>query len=384
MMLLHNYARNQAPPSKENPINNGILKAPEAMPFKDLTSDGNASFSIGRHQYAHTITAINNPYPANYQQKKWIGGCRDASQITANQRVSAVGLGSMNSNSNSPIKTLNTLVVDSNLLHFYTFNNNDLSGNYLKNIATNQYELLIDTGVTIDETLNIPSSSDTIGASIISNYTLNSSGITIGLWFKPILPFNSFSRIFSLQSTTGINNDSIFIGVFIANKLQLTVNNGGTATSINLTNSLTTDTLYFLCWVITPTSWTLYINGDKTVYTSGIAFPTNLVKNYTYLGKYSTNSNNITGFIDNFFIYNNLLTDSQITDIYSKGQSPSPTNYYYTIPIQPFSYRTEYTPYQPISFKNVSDNNTERNARQRARSGGAVAPLKKGKSTNFM
>lgn len=108
MMLLNNYARNQAPPSKENPINNGILKAPEAMPFKDLTSDGNASFSIGRHQYAHTITAINNPYPANYQQKKWIGGCRDASQITANQRVSAVGLGSMNSNG-QPMSFKNTV-----------------------------------------------------------------------------------------------------------------------------------------------------------------------------------------------------------------------------------------------------------------------------------
>ena len=48
------------------------------------------------------------------------------------------------------------------------------------------------------------------------------------------------------------------------NRLQLTVNNGGTATSINyLTNLLTTDTLCFLCWVITPTSWTLYVNGDK-------------------------------------------------------------------------------------------------------------------------
>jgi hypothetical protein len=36
-----------------------------------------------------------------------------------------------------------------------------------------------------------------------------------------------------------------------------------------------------------------------------------------------------------------------------------------------------------ISFKNIADNNTARNARQRARSGGAVAPLKKGKSHNF-
>jgi len=35
------------------------------------------------------------------------------------------------------------------------------------------------------------------------------------------------------------------------------------------------------------------------------------------------------------------------------------------------------------SFKNIADHNTERNARQRARSGGAVAPLKKGKSHNF-
>jgi hypothetical protein len=82
--------------NRDIPTLNGILSFPEAMPFKDPTSDGSNTFSMGRHQYVNTIAAINAPPPANYQQKKWIGW-RDASQVTQTQRISAVGLGSMNS-----------------------------------------------------------------------------------------------------------------------------------------------------------------------------------------------------------------------------------------------------------------------------------------------
>jgi len=32
-------------------------------------------------------------------------------------------------------------------------------------------------------------------------------------------------------------------------------------------------------------------------------------------------------------LYNSILSESQVLDIYNKGQNPSPTNYYYTVPI---------------------------------------------------
>jgi len=70
-------------------LNNGIIKAPKAMPMKDLTSDGAASFAMGRRDFFKGFTQIP---PAINVQKKWIGGNRDASQVTANNRVHEIGI----------------------------------------------------------------------------------------------------------------------------------------------------------------------------------------------------------------------------------------------------------------------------------------------------
>lgn len=80
-------------------INNGILKSIKAMPFKDITSDGNSSFAMSRRDYAKTIqtTPTTN---AVLLHKKWFGN-KDASQVTANRRINEVGNGSLNSNNTS-------------------------------------------------------------------------------------------------------------------------------------------------------------------------------------------------------------------------------------------------------------------------------------------
>jgi hypothetical protein len=74
-------------------VNNGIASGQKAMPMKDSTSDGTASFSLYRHNYSEalnvqTVSEINN--------KKWIGGNRDASQVSTNRRIAQVGVGSLN------------------------------------------------------------------------------------------------------------------------------------------------------------------------------------------------------------------------------------------------------------------------------------------------
>ena len=75
-------------------INNGILSGSRAMPSKDITSDGNSSFSMSRRSYMRVmpLTVQSN---AVQQEKKWFGN-RDASQVTANARVSQVGIGTSN------------------------------------------------------------------------------------------------------------------------------------------------------------------------------------------------------------------------------------------------------------------------------------------------
>jgi len=79
-------------------LNNGIASGQKAMPLKDSTSDGTASFSLDRHHYSD---ALNVQTVAEIQRKKWMGGNRDASQVVANRRVASMGVGSLNASGNS-------------------------------------------------------------------------------------------------------------------------------------------------------------------------------------------------------------------------------------------------------------------------------------------
>ena len=96
-------------------LNNGIINAKNAMPLKDLNSDNAGSFElnrklfnkayqppinyksapIGRSFFQRRAPAIEHGFivdgPKSVQQKKWIGGNRDASQITTNRRRKTTG-----------------------------------------------------------------------------------------------------------------------------------------------------------------------------------------------------------------------------------------------------------------------------------------------------
>ena len=72
-------------------IMNNVLSSQKAMPLKDSTSTGDSNFSGARHQY---IEALNTNPVSN--QKKWIGGNRDASDRIRNLRVNTIGLGTLN------------------------------------------------------------------------------------------------------------------------------------------------------------------------------------------------------------------------------------------------------------------------------------------------
>ena len=68
-----------------NNINNGKLRGIHAMPSKDLTSDSDGSFASDRKVYANTFNTTNPT------EKKWIGGNRDASDISYKRRIAAAG-----------------------------------------------------------------------------------------------------------------------------------------------------------------------------------------------------------------------------------------------------------------------------------------------------
>jgi hypothetical protein len=106
-----------------NNINNAILSSVHAMPAKDGSADGTDSFAIARHEYVNIqtqkIPLRTELKPAYFgmsgfmgrsrvlptvfdgthsiEQKKWIGGNRDASAVSTRNRVNAVGNGTLNS-----------------------------------------------------------------------------------------------------------------------------------------------------------------------------------------------------------------------------------------------------------------------------------------------
>ena len=82
-----------------NNLNNAVLTGVKAMPMKDLNSDSNSSFASDRRAFTNMI-ADDNVTQEQRVQKKWIGGNRDASDVAARRRVSAVG-SSMNPDGNA-------------------------------------------------------------------------------------------------------------------------------------------------------------------------------------------------------------------------------------------------------------------------------------------
>ncbi len=77
--------------------NNAILSGRKAMPAKDLTSDGSSTFVLGRMDYVRGYSPSQPNYTASSNvQKKWIGGNRDASQVTSSRRINSIANGSLN------------------------------------------------------------------------------------------------------------------------------------------------------------------------------------------------------------------------------------------------------------------------------------------------
>ena len=280
--------------------------------------------------------------------------------------------------------SLDPLYIDPNLLYFYTFSATHLNDGYVKNLATNNYDLLIDSNVTIENTLNTSytdsqttvvtggttiegvsvGSTTTIipptmqGATIKTNdFSLNSNYFTISFMFKTNSSYTTKTIIFSLNMdpSNSYNNNNIYIYIMDASSssyhtLYFCINNDSNIFFLTRKN-----TQYFISWTITKDNngsalWIIYINDVKKIYTktaNNAVFPSILTVKSGYIGKYPTNTENYKGTIDNFFIYNNILSDDQIINIYKKRLSGLigidtslniPIKYYLNIPIQYFTY----------------------------------------------
>jgi len=77
-------------------IQNGTLNSKHAMPQKDITSNNESSFAMGRQEYFQSKPL--NASESLKAGKQWYGGSanRDSSAILKKRAIAAVGKGSVN------------------------------------------------------------------------------------------------------------------------------------------------------------------------------------------------------------------------------------------------------------------------------------------------
>ena len=75
-------------------INNGVVTGSKSMPQKDITSNGESPFQLGRISYVRTLQTT--PSTLNEKkEKKWFQN-RDASSVISRRKNNSIGNGSLN------------------------------------------------------------------------------------------------------------------------------------------------------------------------------------------------------------------------------------------------------------------------------------------------
>ena len=242
----------------------------------------------------------------------------------------------------------NSLSIDPSLAFFYTFNPSDMSGQYMKNQATNTYDLLVDVGVIIDGTENIPNVNDTSGSQIAPDVGVTyKDSFTIGGWFYFSTAISTTSNNYIYTSRGGSTGQiNIFSDItYIYFNFRSDDNSNGFVLFPISKLNLTVNNWYFLACVVNSdpiSGWTTYVNGyvkiSRNSYYPFKTIPNTKSNSYIGTTKVSAGQNYKGGKLDGMFMINKALTVPQIIDIHMKGQDPSSNNYFYTIPIQYYQY----------------------------------------------
>ena len=214
-----------------------------------------------------------------------------------------------------------------NITNHYTFEPTLVGGNYVANMSSNTftYDMVMGPGI-------LPKLDDTAGNSRqglrglqlvgvnkqyvqLTNFSVPSSvGITIAGWFK--YTSANWSRLFDFGNSIGTGNDNLAYSP--NNGLYYAVGTTGYGTG---TGSGKADGIWHhFAWSAVyaasgNTTHKIYIDGTPTTYTTW-PYPTAGVRTYCYIGKSLFSADDYaTGWVDDFRVYNGVLTDADVTGI---------------------------------------------------------------------
>jgi hypothetical protein len=158
----------------------------------------------------------------------------------------------------------------------------------------------------------------------IPQFNLSSSGLTIAFWLKVNNSLNG-SKIIDFGNGNSNNNIICFIN---GQNLGFCVYMNSTIYTLpNSIPNLTNNTWNHIVWTLSnPTGWNIYINGINQNVAFNGPYPNILFRNFNYIGKSNDNSPYFSGSIQDFRIYNDVLSDIDISAIYNKYKNNNTNN----------------------------------------------------------
>lgn len=220
----------------------------------------------------------------------------------------------------------NKLNHDTSLIVYYKFDVNDIQNGNVMNYATGKHDGILKSGASIQSidykvgngSLLLDSSNNQYLQ--LPDITPDNKGLTIAYWFK-INDAPGWARIFDFGNGASDKNwlQSPVYGLSVYNgNIQVLQPNTSPMVFEN-------NTWYHSVWTLTPAAyasatsiWNYYINGEIIRTYSDGGYPQPITLKSNYIGKSNwENDPYYNGAIDDFRLYNRILSDSEIKSLYS-------------------------------------------------------------------
>jgi hypothetical protein len=200
----------------------------------------------------------------------------------------------------------------SNLYLYYPFNSSTVNGNNVGNMATGSivYDATLVSPTTIVNDKMTTSSSGYYGTIINKVIPCSTStGVSVSLWFNvSSFPTNTYYFLFTIEDAKGYVGGGKRIFYSLDPSRKITVNG-----QLDTPFSITPNKNYHLVVTITPENvGKMYLN-NILVASGTISYPSFINESgYNCIGRDPTVNPGIVGTIDEFRLYNRILTASEV------------------------------------------------------------------------
>lgn len=150
------------------------------------------------------------------------------------------------------------------------------------------------------------------------NLPLNSDKVSFSFWIKTTS--TAVSCIFELGANSSLNDLGGFINT--PNVSRMSLRNGGTANSVISSLNINTNAWFHIAMVIDRSVATnqtsIFINGLKSdTVVAATQMSGNFINNIFYIGQRTGTALGLTAQIQEFKLWNRVLTQQEVTDLYN-------------------------------------------------------------------